>query len=366
MRTPATQPATPSSAMPSSAMPSPYVVGPPVRAAGDFFGRAGQTRRFYETLAGGPQVQCVSVLGLRRAGKTSFLQHVAQPEVMAAHLSDAARYTPLFVDLSACRAPADFYARVARGLLRASGRPTADPALAADAYMVESLLYDFSGRRVVLFLDEFDALRTAGFGDDFLTELRALAGVWDYELAYVTASYWPLAQLGNFVGLPATSPFYNIFFPTPLYVAGLGPAELDELVRVPARRVGIIADDEDVALVRDIAGTLPFFVQATAAAWLAQKADGQPPDAAAIARRLTSEMGPYFEQWWRGFNDVERAILRAVAAERPVGRLPYDAAELSGAARRLTEYGVLVAAGEQWGCDSALLRRWLRETTQRR
>ena len=346
---------------------SPYVVGPPVRATGDFFGRAGQTRRFYETLAGGPQTQCVSVLGLRRAGKTSFLQYVAQPDVIAAHLPDAARYVPLIVDLSACRTPADLYMRVARGLLRAlPGRAAAEPPAMADAYTVESLLYAFGGRRVVLFLDEFDALRTAGFGDDFLIELRALAGVWDYELAYVTASYWPLAQLGNFVGLPATSPFYNIFYPTPLYVAGLNPAELDELVRVPAGRVGIVADDEDVALVRDIAGTLPFFVQATAAAWLAHKADGRSPDAAAIARRLTSEMGPYFEQWWRGFSDVERDVLRAVTAERPVGRLPYDAAELETAVRRLADYGVLVAAGEHWGCDSGLFRRWLLETMQRR
>ncbi len=346
---------------------SPYVVGPPVRAAGDFFGRAAQTRRFYETLAGGPQAQCVSVLGLRRAGKTSFLQHVAQPDVMATHLPDAARYVPLLVDLSACRTPGDFYTRVANGLLRAlPGRAATESPATADAYAVESLLYAFGERRVILFMDEFDALRTAGFSDDFLTELRALAGVWDYELAYVTASYWPLAQLGNFVGLPPTSPFYNIFFPTPLYVAGLGPADLDELIRIPAGRVGIVADDEDVALVRDIAGTLPFFVQATAAAWLAQKANGQPPDAAAIARRLTSEMGPYFDQWWRGFNDVERDVLRAIAAERPVGRLPYDAAELDTVARRLADYGVIVAAGEQWGCDSGLFRRWLRETAQKR
>ena len=66
----------------------PYVVGPPVKLPTDFFGRAAQTRQFFDTLAG-PQVQCVSVLGLRRAGKTSFLQHVAHPEVMAGFLSDA-------------------------------------------------------------------------------------------------------------------------------------------------------------------------------------------------------------------------------------------------------------------------------------
>jgi len=59
-------------------------------------------------------------------------------------------------------------------------------------------------------------------------------------------------------------------------------------------------------------------------------------------------------------------VLRAVAAERPVGRLPYDTAELVAATRRLAAYGVLVAAGEQWGYDSRLFRRWLRETALKR
>ena len=307
-------------------MTMPYVVGPPVRLPTDFFGRARQTRQFYETLAGA-QTQCVSVLGLRRAGKTSFLQYVAHPEVMAAYLPDAARYTMIYVDVSACRTAADFYGRLYHKLIAGlSPAPAGVPRSpqTADAYAVESLLYEYRGRRVVLLLDEFDQLRTANFGDEFMTELRALAGVWDYELAYVTASYWDLYRLGNFVGLPPTSPFYNIFFPTPIYLSGLSPAELEELVRVPARRVGVAATDEDVAFVRHHAGTLPFFVQAVAAIWLTHKLQGRRPDEREVTQRLVSEMGPYYEQWWRTFSDVERDTLVAVAQEKPVERLPYS------------------------------------------
>jgi len=231
-------------------MRTPYIVGPPVRLPTDFFGRAAQTRQFYDLLAG-PQVQCVSVLGLRRAGKTSFLQHVAHPEVMAGYLSDAGRYLMVSVDVSACKTPADFYTRVGRRLLAALSPQTAQQEPPGDAYGIESLLYDLADRRVVLLLDEFDQLRAADFGADFMTELRALAGVWDYELGFVTASYWDLYRLGNFVGLPVTSPFYNIFHPTAIYLSGLSPAELDDLVRVPARHVGIVA--EDGVLVSDAA-----------------------------------------------------------------------------------------------------------------
>ncbi len=343
-------------------MRMPYIVGPPVKLPTDFFGRAAQTRQFFDTLAG-PQVQCVSVLGLRRAGKTSFLQHVAHPEVMAGYLSDAARTAMIYVDVSACRAPGEFYGRVARrlrGLLspRAAGP---DASAEADVYTVESLLYELADRRVVLLLDEFDQLRTAGFGGEFLTELRALAGVWEFELGYVTASYWDLFRLGNFVGLPVTSPFYNIFHPTPIYLSGLSPAELDELVRVPARRVGIAADEEDVAGVRAIAGSLPFFVQATAAVWLADKLAGQATDRRAVVARLVPEMGPYFEQWWRNFSDVERDTLRAIAQEKPPARLPYGEAEIAAAVRRLNQYGIVAITGEQPWVDGLLLKQWLCE-----
>ena len=348
-------------------MTMPYVVGPPVRLPTDFFGRAPQTRQFYETLAGA-QTQCVSVLGLRRAGKTSFLQHVAHPEVLAAHLPDAPRYTMIYVDLSACQTAADFYGRVYHKLINGLSPAPAGVARslpAADAYAVESLLYEYRGRRVVLLLDEFDRLRTANFGDEFMTELRALAGVWDYELAYVTASYWDLYRLGNFVGLPPTSPFYNIFFPTPIYLSGLSPAELEDLVRVPARRVGVKATDEDVAFVRHLAGTLPFFVQAVAAIWLTHRLQGRRPDEREVTQRLVSEMGPYYEQWWRHFSDVERDTLVAVAQEKPVERLPYGEAEVAAAVARLRNYGVIAQTGSRLWVDSTLLTHWLREVTGR-
>lgn len=348
-------------------MRMPYVVGPPVRLPTDFFGRQSQTRQFFETLAG-TQMQCVSVLGLRRAGKTSFFQYITHPEIMAAYVPDPQRYVMVYVDVSACKAPAEFYDRVYRKLMSNLPRVPSGAARSQsgnDVYDVESLLYEFGERRVVFLMDEFDQLRAADFGADFMTELRALAGIWDFELAYVTASYWDNYRLGKFVGLPPTSPFYNIFYPTPIYLSGLSPAELDDLVKAPARRVGISADDEDVAFVRYQAGTLPFFVQAVAAIWLTYKAQGKKPDHSAISQRLVSEMWPYFEQWWSNFSDVERDVVVAVAAEKPVSRLAYGEQEIDHAVQRLKNYGILAATGDNLWVDSALFGHWIHEYTGR-
>lgn len=345
-------------------MTSPYIVGPPVRKPADFFGRAQQTRQFFQTLAGA-QMQSVSILGLRRAGKTSFLQHIAHPCTLAAYVSDHERYIMAYLDVSSCRRPEDFYNRLNRRLasaLDANGesgqRSNAGP---PTAYQTESLLYEFAGRRVVILLDEFDQLRTGGFGADFLTELRALASVWEYDLAFVTASYWDLYRLGNFVGLPPTSPFYNIFHPTPIYLSGMTPAELDRLVRVPAERRGVTAGDHDVAFVRHIAGSLPFFVQAVASAWLARRGRRSLPDELQLTRRLASEMWPYFDQWWRGFSDVERDVLQAVVLEESLSRLPYSDSEIDSAVHRLRNYGVIVMTGNNPWSDSLLFSHWLRE-----
>ncbi|MCP4425777.1 MAG: ATP-binding protein, partial [Chloroflexi bacterium] len=79
-----------------------YIVGHPIKKPADFYGRSEQTRRFFEII-GGTQAQSVSVLGLRRAGKTSFLQYVAHKDVMARYLPDPENYAMVYVDMSSCK-----------------------------------------------------------------------------------------------------------------------------------------------------------------------------------------------------------------------------------------------------------------------
>ena len=48
-----------------------YIVGHPIKHPADFYGRHEEVARLFEII-GGRQAQSVSVLGLRRVGKTSF------------------------------------------------------------------------------------------------------------------------------------------------------------------------------------------------------------------------------------------------------------------------------------------------------
>ncbi|MCP4426839.1 MAG: AAA family ATPase, partial [Chloroflexi bacterium] len=308
----------------------------------------------------------VSVLGLRRAGKTSFLQYVAHKDVMARYLPDPENYAMVYVDMSSCKNPSDFYRRLLIRLQVVLGQGQRvnlwkeSSSGATKMYDIEALLCQYPERRIALLLDEFDHLKTGAFDQDFLTELRAMTGVMDYELACVTASYWDLYQLGSHIGLPPTSPFYNIFYPTPIYLSGLETAAAQELVRKPAERAGWDATAVDITKIRQLAGSLPFFIQATAAKWFQDKREYGRVSPTSVASHLIAVMSPYFAQWWRSFTACERDLLVSLAHKEPVSQLSRSDLEITEAARRLRHYGLLKRRGDSYRINGSIAAYWIR------
>ena len=346
-----------------------YIVGHPIKHPADFYGRHEQITRFFEII-GGRQTQSVSVLGVRRAGKTSFLQYVAHPTTMAHYLPNPDAYTMVYLDMSSCKTSADFYHRLLQRLRLSLGKARTDflwkesPRGQTKLYDIEAYLCQFPDTRIVLLLDEFDHLRTEAFDQDFLTELRAMTGVLEYDLACVTASYWDLYTLGARLGLPPTSPFYNIFYPTPIYMSSLELAEATALIDTPAAKGGVRFSEDEVRDIQELAGSLPFFVQATAAKWFRHKRTGASPDSETARRQLAADLAPYFDQWWHNFTSSERNALLTVAGERPLTDLDYPPLELDSIMRRLNGYGLVFQADERWMINGRIFQTWLRQYAQ--
>ncbi|KAA3661795.1 MAG: hypothetical protein DWQ04_15325 [Chloroflexi bacterium] len=343
-----------------------YIVGHPIKNPADYYGRYNQIIRFFEII-GGTQGQSLSILGVRRAGKTSFLQYVAHKDVMSRYLNNPADYTMIYIDVSSCKTPDDFYQRLLMRLKNAFGETSAvklwkeSPPGQANMYDVESYLCQFATKRIVLLLDEFDQLRIDTFNQDFLTELRAMTSVLDYDLACVTASYWDLYFLGSQVGLPPTSPFYNIFYPSPIYLSGLEDAEIETLIRSPIKGTGIDFTDRDIANIRELAGTLPFFLQATAAQWFRRKRSKQEIRPNRILRQLAADFSPYFDQWWRYLNAVQRELLYAFAHEQMLDQIPYGSVEVSEAIRIMQNYGFIQDNDEKLMINGNIFQSWIRQ-----
>ncbi|MCA9875629.1 MAG: AAA family ATPase [Ardenticatenaceae bacterium] len=342
-----------------------YIVGHPIKRPEDFYGRSHQVARFFEIVAG-TQAQSLSVLGVRRAGKTSFLQYVSNHEVMSRYVPNPRDYVMIYIDMSFCKTPADFYNRLLKKLNQSlSGtRPLNLWQTLPDEtslYDVETILCQHPHRRIILLLDEFDHIRTGSFSEDFLTELRAMTSVLDYELACVTASYWDLYQLGEHIGLPPTSPFYNIFYPTPIYLPGLDLPEVDLLIRQPASQSGLMYSDNEVADIHALAGSLPFFIQATAAKWYETKLYGMPPTFNAILPQMVASLTPYFDQWWRSLNQCERLLLHSLGMRTAVDPANCHSTELNAARRRLRSLGLIVPGLNGWSVNGAIFAEWIRQ-----
>ena len=346
-----------------------YIVGHPIKNPVDFYGRYNQIVRFFEII-GGTQGQSLSILGLRRAGKTSFLQYVAHKDVMKRYLTDPSDYTMIYIDVSSCKTPADFYQRLLMRLKNAFGDSSqvnlwkASPPGQATMYDVESFLCQFADKRIVLLLDEFDQLRIDTFTQDFLTELRAMTSVLDYDLACVTSSYWDLYFLGSKIGLPPTSPFYNIFYPSPIYLSGLEDTEIETLIRTPINGTGVHFSDADIVDIQDLAGTLPFFLQATAAQWLRRKRSKQEIKPHRILRQMAADLSPYFDQWWRYLNQIQRELLFALANERMLDQISYGSVEISEAVRALKNYGLVQNDEKNLSINGQIFQSWIRQYAQ--
>lgn len=346
----------------------PYTVGHPVQSFADFYGRQRQITQLFEII-GGAHPQSANIIGLPRSGKTSFLRHIAHPTVLVRHVRHPERMVMVYVDMTSCKTPGQFYYRILTQLKMSLGQVHTgflwkeSPPEQTSIYDVEAFLCHFPLHRMVLLLDDFDALHTEAFDRHFLTELRAMTSVNDYDLVCVTTALADLYHMGSRLGLPATSPFFNIFAPTPLYLAELETAVIPPLITHPALQAGTPFSANDVQQVQRLAGTLPFLLQLTAARWLYHKRLDGVPNAGAVQTQLVAELSPWFSQWWANFDACQRQILAELVGAPVASPAPFSPFTLAEAERRLRQFGLVVDRGRQVVVNGHIFTTWIRQHT---
>ncbi len=339
------------------------MIDSPIHHPQDFYGRSMEVARFFEII-GGTQPQSVSVLGLRQSGKTSFLQYVSHQEVMSRYIPTPRDYVMIYIDMSLCHTSTDFYKQLMVRLETVLNdiQPFnlwKMPEEQINLYDIETVLCQYPHFRFILLLDEFDRICEGVFGEDFLIELRAMTGVLDYELAIVTASYRDLYWLGTHIGLPPTSPFYNIFYPTPIYLCGFSDQEAKSLIQQSGSGVVNTFSTTEVSDIYSLSGSLPFIIQATTAHWFNEKHANKQPNVSTVLDELVSELSPYFEHWWTSLDPCEQWLLLTVAKNDLQKIIPCSEIALSEARRKLLAYGLLVPDGEELAINGMIWSRWI-------
>jgi len=350
-----------------ASFPSPYIVGPHIDTLEDFHGRHLQVQRFFNMLRS-RSPGSLRILGLRRSGKTSFLLHISDRRVIERELGKRADSVAVaFIDLQDnVLSPEDFYRKAAeatRTALVSAGIAPPDKAPADQGFdefskWVSTILPRGTKLRLILLLDEFERLAESRiFTSDFLGNLRSLV-TGNPNFAWATASFHDLWVLEPKF---QDSAFSNVFHPTPIVLGAMEAPEIEELVSAPAAAEGITFSKAEVNAIKQIAGPLPYFLQAAAEQWFFCRKAGE--------RSLARCRQTVMEQLccpdslihgasrpdWKQLTSQDQLVLYQIAQQSST--LESDtAAKVS-----LMQYGLLWKKNGHLSIAGELLQKWLVE-----
>jgi hypothetical protein len=239
---------------------NPYIERKAIRSPDSFFGRTAELTRVYEFILG---TQSVSLVGERRIGKSSILNALTFPDHRRDFgVPDDVEFVPVdFQSIAGCSLSLlmrHLWSRItgqAAATSPADGDPCADDVRSTLESAVRQTIAH--GRRLVLLLDEFEALV---FNEQipswFYDLLRGVTQEFQVGVVIVSreGTIEPILNAN-----PLTSPFINLF--QSVYVGPLEQADALDLVRAPAQRVGVDFDDAEVEWITALAGRHPFFLQ---------------------------------------------------------------------------------------------------------
>lgn len=328
---------------------NPYLNRVRIQNPDEFYGRRSELSRIYERIKAG-RPQSVSLVGVRRIGKSSLLSAIHHPANRLKYLPVPQEYVCVYMDFQEKRnvAPAEILRHILsalqneyRGRLKLKVQPD------YEGLMEVVHAFQEAGLKLIFLWDEFESVtRNSNIGAEFYAYFRALAN--NYNVAYITTSSAQLQTLCHTKAI-ADSPFFNIF--TNLHLGPFKPEEARQLIAEPSGKAGKpLAAHTDFVL--EIAGHFPFFIQMACAALFSM--DRLDKAAYKKAREtFMEEAGPHFREYWERFDESQKAVVAALAKGKKPPR------EHAFAVKYLTQAG-FVLNGKLF---STLFAEFVREAT---
>jgi hypothetical protein len=242
--------------------------------------------------------------------------------------------------------------------------------LAPEVFALPARLAEVRHRRVVVALDEFQAI--GGFNGGSVEEALRAAVQHQRQVGYVFAGSEPTlmeAMLGP------RRPFYKA---GPVMRLQKIPADqFSAFIDLKFRKADMRPEAGFGQAVLDLAGHLPYDVQRLAhEAWDDARADGARrvglEHLHATLRRLLAEHAVFFEASWQRLTLGQRAVLRALVLEDGAGLLSADvrtrhrlggASSVQAALGALQREDVITRDGERWVVVDSLMREWIARRT---
>jgi uncharacterized protein len=242
--------------------------------------------------------------------------------------------------------------------------------LAVDVYALPARLAAERRRRVVVALDEFQAI--AAFDGGSVEHAMRAAIQHQRQVGYVFAGSEP-SLMDRMIG--PKRPFYKA---GPVMRLGRIPADVFAgFIDARFLRSGIRPEPGLGAAVVELAGNLPYDVQRLAhELWDDARADGRRrvalEDLHAVLSRLLSEQHTMFEEIWQRLTLAQRGVLRAAVLENGRGLLGADvraryrlggASTVQAALAALVKQDLAARDDRSYVVVDSLLREWVARTT---
>jgi hypothetical protein len=242
--------------------------------------------------------------------------------------------------------------------------------LAQEVFALPAHLAAERGRRVVVALDEFQAI--AGFNGGSIEHVLRAAVQRQREVGYVFAGSEP-SLMERMLG--PRRPFYKA---GPVMRLEKIPAdEFAAFIDARFARAGLRPDEGLGAAIVELAGNLPYDVQRLAhETWDEVRARGRRratlEDLHAALRRLLAEQQTMFEAVWQRLTLSQRAALRAVVIDDGRGILSADArarhrlggpSTVQAALAALAREDIITRERDRYTVVDSLLREWVARRT---
>lgn len=332
---------------------NPYLNRVMIQEPRHFYGRRRELSRIFSRI-GVERPQSVSVVGDRRIGKSSLLYQVSIPEVQKEYIADRSSLIVIFLDFQQMRniTLEDFFAALSAQIRRADPEIAGPESTGYRAFQQVQERLSERNKRLVLLLDEFDAITlNPVFDRDFYAFLRSVAN--NAAVAYVTSSKTEIQRLCH-SSTVADSPFFNIF--STLRLRPFDSKEALELIAVPSSEAGIPLEPYAKDILA-LSGLFPFYIQIACSVyfdWLEEN-PGSEPIRSEIESRFLEEAGPHFEYFW-GQNQPEyRRVMRSLIA----GEQPRQ--EEADICRSLMREGYVIQEGQRFQIFSQVFSSHIRE-----
>jgi hypothetical protein len=296
---------------------NPFFHRGPIHSPRYFFGRIEETRRALRMLRSG---QCVSAVGPRHIGKTSFLSHMLDPDVQKGHYIGE-EFLFVYTDCQSLGDPdkLQFYQR----LWKETQLMFADRGIAGEQVEEPSGFCEFRDAvlsirsqekeyKLVFLLDEFEAVaQNPNLDQSFFSDLRSLAST----VAYVTASQDSLFELAYADKSVLSSPFFMVF--EQCHLGFLTPEEASGMVSELLKGVGHerLFTEEDLTFIFEIAGYHPYFLQVACYYLFERKREYvelTPEDYSIVRRQYADQVEPFFRYAWERSEGDEQESMQLV------------------------------------------------------